>query len=617
MSMSFYRLILSAAALGLGIAAADTLDNRSLTGKYWVRHVLIAGGGGAITESRSFLGSFTFDGTGGFTYQGQQVLGAGGASPFTGSGTYSVKPGGGITLSNPLRAGAEVRGGLGVGAIVGSSTEVGGIYDLLIAIPAATASVSNSTISGSYSVSTLEFPLGTTTQVRNSFFRADANGSGAFGAISINGHAVNLNNRPLTQAIGLSTYSVAPDGSGTVTFPLGAGLSSATQLVSGTKSIYVSGDGMLFVGGSTEAGSHDFVVGMKALTGANLSSWKDQFFAAGLRWEAGNGGSFQGSAKSNGTGKVVWSRRVRAPEGVIDFTGGSNYTLISDGSGSTETNRILVGAGGLAFAGNGVALTDSNNYELYFGVRTPTMSGSGVFVNPHGILNAASFAPVGSPIAPGEFITLFGTGIAPRTEVAQGTTWPTTLAGVQVLINNTPAPVYAVVKSDFEQISVLVPFGSTGTTAKIVVVANGTRSNEVEVPLARSAPGVFSMPQTGTGAGAILHPDFSLVSSTKPVRRGGTVLIYLTGLGTVTPTIPDGTTAPISPLSVIPATVPMNVYVGGKRATVDFKGLAPTLTGLYQLNVRIPGDAPTGSAIALAIETPDAFHDQVDIAVAP
>jgi len=313
--MSFYRLILTASALGLGIAAADTLDNRSLTGKYWVRHVLIAGSGGAITETRSFLGSFTFNGSGAFTYQGQQVLGAGGAAPFTGTGTYSVKPGGNIVLSNPLRTGAEVRGGLGVSAIVGSSTEAGGgVYDLLIAIPAAAASVSNSTLSGSYSVSTLEFPSGTTAQVRNSFFRADANGSGAFGAISVNGHAVNLNNRPLTQAIGLSTYSVSADGSGTVTFPLGAGFSTATQLVSGTKSIFVSGDGMLFIGGSTDAGSHDFIVGMKALTGANLSSWKDQFFAAGLRLEAGNGGSFQGSAKSNGAGKVVWSRRVRAPE---------------------------------------------------------------------------------------------------------------------------------------------------------------------------------------------------------------------------------------------------------------------------------------------------------------
>ncbi|MCI0535949.1 MAG: hypothetical protein L0Z50_12055, partial [Verrucomicrobiales bacterium] len=65
----------------------------------------------------------------------------------------------------------------------------------------------------------------------------------------------------------------------------------------------------------------------------------------------------------------------------------------------------------------------------------------------------------------------------------------------------------------------------------------------------------------------------------------------------------------------VPGTV--NVYVGGKLAEVSFKGLAPFLAGLYQLNVKIPVNAPMGPAIALAIETPEAFHDQVDIAIAP
>ena len=46
-----------------------------------------------------------------------------------------------------------------------------------------------------------------------------------------------------------------------------------------------------------------------------------------------------------------------------------------------------------------------------------------------------------------------------------------------------------------------------------------------------------------------------------------------------------------------------------------FKGLAPGLAGLYQINFTVPTNAPTGSAIALAVETHDAFHDMVDIAI--
>ena len=166
-----------------------------------------------------------------------------------------------MTLSNVLRTGAEIRGGLGVGALVGSSTEAGGgVYDLLVAIPAAAGTASNSTLSGAYYVSTLEFPFGTGPQVRNSFFRADAGGgTGSFGLISVNGHAVNLGNRPLTQAIAGASYSITGDGRGTATFPLAGGLSGSTQLVNGTKTIYVSSDGMLFLGGSAEAGSHDFI----------------------------------------------------------------------------------------------------------------------------------------------------------------------------------------------------------------------------------------------------------------------------------------------------------------------------------------------------------------------
>ena len=61
----------------------------------------------------------------------------------------------------------------------------------------------------------------------------------------------------------------------------------------------------------------------------------------------------------------------------------------------------------------------------------------------------------------------------------------------------------------------------------------------------------------------------------------------------------------------------VNVYVGGRRATVSFAGAAPGLAGLYQLNVIIPADAPLGNSVPFAIETANAFHDMVDIAIAP
>ena len=160
-----------------------------------------------------------------------------------------------------------------------------------------------------------------------------------------------------------------------------------------------------------------------------------------------------------------------------------------------------------------------------------------------------------------------------------------------------------------------MPYGTTGATASIVVNNNGNRSAAIEVPLGKTSPGIFTIPSGGTGPGAILHANYSPVNAASPARRGETVLLYMTGLGAVTPTVRDGAAAPASPLSIVAS--PLNVYIGGQPAAVLFKGLAPFFAGLYQLNITIPTLSLTGPSVPLAIDTGDAFHDQVDISIVP
>jgi adhesin/invasin len=62
-------------------------------------------------------------------------------------------------------------------------------------------------------------------------------------------------------------------------------------------------------------------------------------------------------------------------------------------------------------------------------------------------------------------------------------------------------------------------------------------------------------------------------------------------LGAVTPTVAEGTPAP---LSAIRTANPTTVTIGGLSAPVSFAGLAPGYVGLYQINVTVPqvsGDA--------------------------
>ena len=118
----------------------------------------------------------------------------------------------------------------------------------------------------------------------------------------------------------------------------------------------------------------------------------------------------------------------------------------------------------------------------------PALTGGGVFVNPQGVLNAAGFAPAGNPISPGEFIAIFGSGFVTTSRTATPP-YPPTLGGVTVQINGKPAPLYFVSAT---QINALVPYSTQGPTATIVVQGVAS-SNTATVPVAATAPGIFTL----------------------------------------------------------------------------------------------------------------------------
>ena len=240
----------------------------------------------------------------------------------------------------------------------------------------------------------------------------------------------------------------------------------------------------------------------------------------------------------------------------------------------------------------------------------PAVTGTGLYLNPQGVQNVASYAPTGNPIAPGELIYLYVSGLAVVPQTATPP-YPLSLGGVTVLINGNTAPIYLVSPT---QLVVTVPYATTGPTASIVVQANGQTSNTITVPVAATAPGVFSLTQNGSGNGAIRHADYSVVTASSPAHSGEVVLIYLTGLGAVSPPLGDGFGGGASPLNL--TTVTPTVMVGGGAATVLFSGMS-AYPGLYQINAQLPAIPAGVTALPLVITTPNAFHDQVLIPVAP
>ena len=85
---------------------AQVLNNQALNGKFFFRHISLGTDGSSVAnfaDARSLMGTLTFDGTGRYTFTGQQVTGMRSPALQSGSGAYSVDAGGFVSLDNPDR----------------------------------------------------------------------------------------------------------------------------------------------------------------------------------------------------------------------------------------------------------------------------------------------------------------------------------------------------------------------------------------------------------------------------------------------------------------------------------------------------------------------------------
>jgi uncharacterized protein (TIGR03437 family) len=145
------------------------------------------------------------------------------------------------------------------------------------------------------------------------------------------------------------------------------------------------------------------------------------------------------------------------------------------------------------------------------------------------------------------------------------------------------------------QVNVQVPWELQGVpTASMKVSIGDSSSNVYTVVLQDYSPAAFEYTEASSSRllAAALDENFALLTSANPAKKGRAIQIYMNGLGPVDNTPPSGEIAPATPLArtkIVPT-----VTIGGKPADVVFSGLAPFNVGLYQLNVVVPADAPSG-----------------------
>jgi len=298
---------------------------------------------------------------------------------------------------------------------------------------------------------------------------------------------------------------------------------------------------------------------------------------------SGGGGALGFSAQASSAGGWL---SVSPTSGTTPATGTTNLSV----SVNPQNLNVNTYSGTIVVSGTGGAPGSTT--------ITVTLTVSAPLVTLSAVVSAASFA-TGS-ISPGEIVSLFGTNIGPATPVSltldSNGRVSTSLGGVQVLMNGTPAPLTYVSST---QVNAVVPYEVAGILHPTVILKFlGASSNGLSLTTAATAPGIFTANGTGKGPGAILNQDYSLNTSNNPVPKGGYVFIYVTGEGQTDPRGVDGklTTATSTPPYTPQPLLPVAVLVDGQPVNVVFNGEAPGLvSGVMQINIQIPTNARSGT----------------------
>jgi uncharacterized protein (TIGR03437 family) len=651
------KFVFSLAAWAMfGLSAAqgqtqDTSGNGLLKGNFSFRNVAVTNTdeNNNPTEVTATYGTIVFDGAGNYKITGTQVdntVSNGAPQAYNVSGTYAIGSNGTGWVSSPLyptdTSGYLFEyGAVSQGVFTGSTTEAGSDEilnnDIFIAIPTG-APPTNASFTSAYQTGVLDFTSGGSAAIKNALFKLSPDGKGGFGTITLNGQASNLSANSVTQTVSGGTYNFNGDGSATLTIPTPSGTSAANALFTGTKTTFESADGNFILGWT--ASGYDVFFGVKALTGNGSNSISQGlYFTAALENAATEWGmdAYYGSEYNTGNanGDAILHQRLSAGEiygpNAEDYGTDDSLIVNSDGTATDYYYNYLFGDGGQAYVGIGA----SGFYSLLVGLHAATFSGPGTFINPVMVYNAASYQPVTASLTPGELITLFGTGLSSTTMSVQGgQPAPTTqLGGVSATINGIPCPIFAVSSG---QISIIVPYeiiNSATSFANIQVTNNGVKSNVVQMYFQSSAPGIFSQTQNGLGFGAVRDAiTGALIDQANGATPGEYISIYLTGVGTVTPTITDGAVPSPAGTPVYNSdefsTGNLSVYFNDygpnpnattfNQGTVQFAGLVPGLAGLYQINVQIPTTGlGSGDPVEIEIITDSADTNQIYIPYGP
>jgi trimeric autotransporter adhesin len=326
-----------------------------------------------------------------------------------------------------------------------------------------------------------------------------------------------------------------------------------------------------------------------------------------------------GAPGFTGDGGPAISAQIASPTGIaadpygnIFFVDGTTRIREISSGGTIAT---IAGNGSLGYSGDGgmanlaqlnspAAVWADSAGNLYVAdtgnnaIRLLQPTGSGVTVN--AVVNAASNQK--GPIAPGEIVTLYGSGLGPSQlqmyQLDPSGKVPKSLAGTTVLFGGLAAPV---IYASPAQTSVVVPFEVGGQSVQVSVQSQNQTAAPVTLPVAQAAPGLFTADASGHGQAAALNQNLQPNSAASPAARGSLLSLFATGFGQISPSAADGALNGVSPPAQ--ALLRVAVTIGGQDAPVSAAiGAAGQVAGMLEITVRVPSSIQPGNAVPVTLQ---------------
>ncbi len=262
----------------------------------------------------------------------------------------------------------------------------------------------------------------------------------------------------------------------------------------------------------------------------------------------------------------------------LPYSGVAVQASVSAGGGLTPLNAISDANGEVSFIWTpGADAVNRLTAQAVPGVAPVVVTATArPFTTAASVVNAASSA---AGLSPGGLASVYGTNLAGGASAQAAFPWPSSLAGVTVLVGGRAASLLFVTDG---QINFLVPSELPEGSTQLTITTPAGTAAPVTVPVQAVSPGVFF--DAASKFGAILNAGTAQTTEQRPAASGEFIEIYATGLGPVRTTSAGFRETVSTP----------QVQIGTLPAKVLFSGLAPGYLGLFQINVQMPEGVPRG-----------------------